>query len=105
MRPGHLGERGYFPYELWRLPLDKNLLGAATEIGEARKFYDAGQAWLKENSFSYALGDSSIPSDKIKKYSFAIASAWGYADEAYMKRLRAFVESGGFLVIGPRFPP
>lgn len=104
MRPGHLNERLWFPYELWRLPVDKALLGAKSEIGEARKFYDAGQAWLKENSFSYALGDSSIPSDKIKKYSFAIASAWGYADESYMKRLRSFVESGGYLVLGPELP-
>jgi beta-galactosidase len=104
LRPGQLADRGYFPAELWRLPLDKALLGAKTELSSARAFYEAGQAWLRENSFSYALGDSSIPTDKLKKYDFALASAWGYADEAYMKRLRSFVEGGGFLVLGPELP-
>jgi beta-galactosidase len=104
MRPGHLGERGFFPYELWRLPLDKALLGATAELGSARAFYESGQAWLRENSFSYALGDTSIPTEKIKKYSFAIASCWGYLEESAAKRLRAFVESGGYLVLGPELP-
>src|SRR5689334_24108711 len=44
---------GWFPYELWRLPVDKALLGASSEIGAGRAFYDAGKAWLRENSFSY----------------------------------------------------
>ncbi len=104
LRPGQFGERGFFPPDLWRLQLPKELLGSATELAELRRFRESGRTWLRENSFSYALGDSSIGTDKLKKYAFAFATAWGTMDEAYGRRLRSYVESGGYLVLGPELP-
>jgi beta-galactosidase len=104
LRPGQFADRGFFPKELWSVKLPKETLHANGEITQARSFYQAGQSWLRENSFSYALGDSSIPTDKLKKHSFALAAAWGSMDETYARRLRSFVEAGGYLVLGPEIP-
>jgi beta-galactosidase len=104
LRPGEMADRDFFPRGFWRKPLPKALLNTELESGAAREFLSKGRQWLKLNSFSYALGDSSISTDKLKKHAFAIATAWGYLDEAYAKRLKAFVESGGYLVLGPEIP-
>jgi beta-galactosidase len=104
MRPGQLAERGLVPAEAWRVELDKGLLSAQGSPEAAKDFYNASKAWLRESCYSYALGDSAIPTDKLKKHDFALAACWGMLDEAYAKRLRAYVEGGGFLILGPELP-
>lgn len=103
-RPGPRTEGSEIPAELWRLPLPKELVSASTEAEEALRFYEAGQNWLREGSYSYALGDSSIPAEKLKRFPLAILSSWALLDEAFAKRLKAYVEGGGLLVLGPEWP-
>ncbi len=105
LRPGHFGEMGFFPVEAWSRDLDPALFGKGLPaLGQAAAFQDSLRAFLRETHYSYALADSSAPSEKVKKHAAVLLSCWGYLDEAFARRLRGYVEGGGTLLLGPHVP-
>ncbi len=67
-------------------------------------FYDASRAFMAENHFSFGIGDSGVPTEKLKKHAFVFLSSPAFLDENLAKRLRSYVEEGGLLVLGPCLP-
>ena len=67
-------------------------------------FREASRAFMAENHFSFGIGDSGVPTDKLKKHAFVFMSNPAFLDENLAKRLRSYVEEGGLLVLGPCLP-
>ncbi len=104
MRAGHFSERGFFPDALWTTPIHPEHFGAKSSFESFTVFGDAAKQWAREAQYPFGLADSGIPSDKLRKHTFAVVSAWGLWDESFARRLRSYVESGGLLIMGPELP-
>jgi beta-galactosidase len=103
-RPGSFSEKGVYPPALLH-EKEEAVFGAGVPGHAAiSAFYDAGRDFVAQNHFSFGIGDSGVPTDKLKKHAFVILSNPAFLDENLCKRLRSYVEEGGLLVLGPCLP-
>jgi hypothetical protein len=68
------------------------------------QFRQAAMDFIRDRQLTWARAASSLPPEKLKKPSLILLACRGFLDEAFAKRLRAFVESGGLLIVGPQLP-
>jgi len=67
-------------------------------------FFTAARAFAAGSHFSFGLADSAVAGDRLKRHAFVIAALPGALDEGGARRLRAYVEEGGQLILGPAWP-
>jgi beta-galactosidase len=104
-RPLSFAEYRFLAPALHEAPQPEGLLGDGQPGGaEVSAFYQASRAFTASNHFSFGLGDSAVPGDRLKRHPFVIASLPPFIDEAFAKRLRGYVEEGGQLIVGPAWP-
>ncbi len=68
------------------------------------RFHQEAGDFLRRSHLPFALGDSGLAPEKLKKAGLAVLACWGYLEESWARRLLAFVEEGGLLVLGPQLP-
>ena len=104
-RPLSFNEWRFLAPALHKAPEPAGLLGDGAPKGsEVAAFYGASRAFSAENHFSFGLGDSAVPLERLKRHAFVIASLPSFIDEGLAKRLRGYVEEGGQLIVGPAWP-
>ena len=104
-RRGSFSEKQIFPYALNKVPAPEGLFGPGTPgLQAALDFREATRRYAAEAHLPFALADSAVPSERLKKHAFAIVPCLGFLEEGFAKRLRSYVEDGGQLVLGPALP-
>jgi hypothetical protein len=74
-------------------------LGAACDA-----FFAEARAFTAQSHFSFGLADGAVAGDRLKRHAFVIAALPASLDEGTARRLRAYVEEGGQLIVGPAWP-
>jgi beta-galactosidase len=78
---------------------------AQDESGAAcAAFFTAARAFAAGSHFSFGLADSAVAGDRLKRHAFVVAALPKALDEGSARRLRAYVEEGGQLILGPAWP-
>jgi beta-galactosidase len=104
-RPGTYEEKRIYPPTLLAESRAAALFGG-DDPGPfaARTFLEAAKAFVEAAHYGYGLADNALAPEKLKRHAFAIAALAPWCDEALARRLRAYVEEGGQLVVGPVWP-
>jgi beta-galactosidase len=105
MRPGSYEEKRVYDAALVWLDEPAGLFGEGQPSWkDGRAFLEQAKGFSAANHFSFGLADNALPTDKLKRHAFAIAALSPFCDEALAKKLRAYAEEGGQLVVGPAWP-
>jgi hypothetical protein len=64
----------------------------------------AAKAFTAAQHFSFGLADNAVPTDKLKRHAFCVATLAPYVDESLARKLRTYMEEGGQLIVGPAWP-
>jgi beta-galactosidase len=67
-------------------------------------FFAAARSFVAESHFSFGLADGAVAGDRLKRHAFVIATLPKNLEEGTARRLRAYVEEGGQLILGPAWP-
>jgi beta-galactosidase len=103
-RPGGFYDKQVYHHQLIH-EKEPALFGAdAPGFAAIGAFREGSRAFMAENHFSFGICDNGVGTDKLKKHAFVIMSNAAFIDENLAKRLRAYVEEGGLLVLGPCLP-
>ncbi len=66
------------------------------------RWYEALYAGLEHTAFAYTLADSSLAVEELARFKVVIMPAFAFLDRETSRKLLAYVEQGGRLLIGPR---
>jgi beta-galactosidase len=69
-----------------------------------RVWLDDARTFLRQSQLTWAPADSGIDPGRLSRLGLVLAACWGFLDEATARRLLAFAENGGLLVLGPQKP-
>ena len=69
-----------------------------------RNFHETLGKALDQSGAGLDLGNTSQETDALKRYKLVAVASFEFMTSAVQERLRDYVESGGFLVCGPRLP-
>lgn len=104
-RPLSFAEARIYPAALQRLDEPAGLFGPGQPGGaEAEAFVEAAKAFSQAQHYGFGLADNAIPADRLKRHAYVAAALAPYCDEGLARRLRAYAEEGGQLIVGPAWP-
>jgi len=97
-----------------KLLAERTTKGGPTDdegFGLQRPIHAVGPALLKKfidltarARLSFALGDTRLPLEKIRRHALVICPTLEVMSSAAMRKVLRYVQGGGFLAIGPRIP-
>lgn len=104
-RPMSFAEGRIYPGALQTQDEPAGLFGEGQPSAkDEQAFNDAAKAYSAAQHFSFGLADNAMPSDKLKRHAYVVASLAPFVDEGLARRLKVYVEEGGQLIVGPAWP-
>ena len=68
------------------------------------EWFDAYYRGLTGQGYSFALGDTSLSTDKLKEYKVLALASFEYMSSGLQENLLGFARNGGMVILGPKLP-